>query len=183
MKRGIIMDYKHSEVLEIKWATGHMKIILEKMFPTTKTHFKKLLKVVSMDFKHQDQLRETLMKHFQYRKIKHKNELENWKRRLVEVKPKVEDLENQLNDAKWHNAVFHVKKNVKLLKEELKKHRHDLRHAVSCIKQHERTLLGIDMNIEVLTHEIKVKDGVIPPKITEACAQNCEMRDDTCLPF
>lgn len=64
-------------VLSIRWDTGHMDILLDPFFPCSMDKFKKLLKVIDLDWEHADTLKETLKVYFQEQISAKKN---TWKR-------------------------------------------------------------------------------------------------------
>lgn len=45
------------EPIKIRWETGHMEINPDAFFPTSAARIRKLLRVVALDFEHQDDLR------------------------------------------------------------------------------------------------------------------------------
>ena len=45
------------EPIKIRWETGHMEINPDVFFPTSTARIRKLLRVVALDFEHQDDLR------------------------------------------------------------------------------------------------------------------------------
>ena len=45
------------EPIKIRWETGHMEINPDVFFPTSAARIRKLLRVVALDFEHQDDLR------------------------------------------------------------------------------------------------------------------------------
>lgn len=45
------------EPIKIRWETGHMEINPDVFFPTSTARIRKLLRVVALDFPHQDDLR------------------------------------------------------------------------------------------------------------------------------
>lgn len=53
--------------LYIKWETGYMNIHMDFFFPCSQQRFKKLLKVIALDWQHEDELKETLKVYFQKR--------------------------------------------------------------------------------------------------------------------
>lgn len=53
--------------LYIKWETGYMNIYMDFFFPCSQQRFKKLLKVIALDWQHEDELKETLKIYFQNR--------------------------------------------------------------------------------------------------------------------
>ena len=52
-------------VLSIRWETGSMDIRLDSFFPCEQARFKKLLKVIDLDWEHCDTLKDTLKVYFQ----------------------------------------------------------------------------------------------------------------------
>lgn len=52
-------------VLYIKWDTGYMNIVMDAFFPCSMAKFKKLLKVIDLDWQHKEELIETLKNYFQ----------------------------------------------------------------------------------------------------------------------
>ena len=52
-------------VLSIRWETGFMDIRLDSFFPCEQARFKKLLKVIDLDWEHCDTLKDTLKVYFQ----------------------------------------------------------------------------------------------------------------------
>ena len=47
-------------IMYIKWDTGHMNIVLQNFFPCSVAKFKKLLKVIALDWENCDKLTEDL---------------------------------------------------------------------------------------------------------------------------
>lgn len=52
-------------VLYIKYDTGYMNIVMDAFFPCGTAKFKKLLKVIDLDWQHKEELIETLKNYFQ----------------------------------------------------------------------------------------------------------------------
>lgn len=105
--------------LYIKWETGYMNIHMDFFFPCSQQRFKKLLKVIALDWQHEDELRETLKVYFQNR-IADLVELrkENGKK-YFDFKQKAADTQRMIQSRKHPNGVS-------LSKEELKQARVDL---------------------------------------------------------
>ena len=105
--------------LYIKWETGYMNIHLDFFFPCSQQRFKKLLKVIALDWQHEDELKETLKVYFQNR-IADLVELrkENGKK-YFDFKQKAADTQRMIQSRKHPNGVS-------LSKEELKQARADL---------------------------------------------------------
>lgn len=105
--------------LYIKWETGYMNIHMGFFFPCSQQRFKKLLKVIALDWQHEDELKETLKVYFQNR-IADLVELrkENGKK-YFDFKQKAADTQRMIQSRKHPNGVS-------LSKEELKQARVDL---------------------------------------------------------
>lgn len=105
--------------LYIKWKTGYMNIHMDFFFPCSQQRFKKLLKVIALDWQHEDELKETLKVYFQNR-IADLVELrkENGKK-YFDFKQKAADTQRMIQSRKHPNGVS-------LSKEELKQARADL---------------------------------------------------------
>lgn len=105
--------------LYIKWETGYMNIHMDFFFPCSQQRFKKLLKVIALDWQHEDELKETLKVYFQNR-IADLVELrkENGKK-YFDFEQKAADTQRMIQSRKHPNGVS-------LSKEELKQARADL---------------------------------------------------------
>ena len=116
------------EDLYIKWETGYMNIHMDFFFPCSQQRFKKLLKVIALDWQHEDELKETLKVYFQNR-ISDLVELrkENGKK-YFDFKQKAADTQGMIQSRKHPNGVS-------LSKEELKQARADLKDIQSAAKQ------------------------------------------------
>lgn len=117
------------EDLYIKWETGYMNIHMDFFFPCSQQRFKKLLKVIALDWQHEDELKETLKVYFQNR-ISDLVELrkENGKKKYFDFKQKAADTQRMIQSRKHPNGVS-------LSKEELKQARADLKDIQSAAKQ------------------------------------------------
>lgn len=116
------------EDLYIKWETGYMNIHMDFFLPCSQQRFKKLLKVIALDWQHEDELKETLKVYFQNR-ISDLVELrkENGKK-YFDFKQKAADTQRMIQSRKHPNGVS-------LSKEELKQARADLKDIQSAAKQ------------------------------------------------
>ena len=101
-------------VLSIRWDTGFMDIRLDSFFPCEQARFKKLLKVIDLDWEHSDTLKDTLKVYFQ--------------QRILPLKEKRKKLAVDLSNA--NQAVADLERLVKTRKKpELQQAREDLRAA------------------------------------------------------
>lgn len=114
--------------LYIKWETGYMNIHMDFFFPCSRQQFKKLLKVIALDWQHEDELKKTLKVYFQNR-IADLVELrkENGKK-YFDFKQKAADTQRMIQSRKHPNGVS-------LSKEELKQARADLKEYTSSYKK------------------------------------------------
>lgn len=114
--------------LYIKWETGYMNIHMDFFFPCSQQRFKKLLKVIALDWQHEDELKETLKVYFQNR-IADLVELrkENGKK-YFDFKQKAADTQRMIQSRKHPNGVS-------LSKDELKEARVDFRAYTATYKQ------------------------------------------------
>lgn len=114
--------------LYIKWETGYMNIHMDFFFPCSQQRFKKLLRVIALDWQHEDELKETLKIYFQNR-IADLVELrkENGKK-YFDFKQKTADTQRMIQSRKHPNGVS-------LFKEELKQARADLKEYTSSYKK------------------------------------------------
>lgn len=114
--------------LYIKWETGYMNIHMDFFFPCSQQQFKKLLKVIALDWQHEDELKKTFKVYFQNR-IADLVELrkENGKK-YFDFKQKAADTQQMIQSRKHPNGVS-------LSKEELKQARADLKEYTSSYKK------------------------------------------------
>lgn len=114
--------------LYIKWETGYMNIHMDFFFPCSQQRFKKLLKVIALDWQHEDELKETLKVYFQNR-IADLVELrkENGKK-YFDFKQKAADTQRMIQSRKHPNGVS-------ISNEELKQARADLKEYTSSYKK------------------------------------------------
>lgn len=124
--------------LYIKWETGYMNIHMDFFFPCSQQRFKKLLKVIALDWQHEDELKETLKVYFQNR-IADLVELrkENGKK-YFDFRQKTADTQRMIQSRKHPNGVS-------LSKEELKQARANLKEYTSSYK---KTLSDANSNLK-----------------------------------
>lgn len=53
------------DILSIKWPNGNAKIYMPNFFPCNETTFKKLKKLIQLDYEHEDELLTHIKKHFE----------------------------------------------------------------------------------------------------------------------
>ena len=116
------------EDLYIKWETGYMNIHMDFFFPCSQQRFKKLLKVIALDWQHEDELKETLKVYFQNRISDLVGLRKENGKKYFDFKQKAADTQRMIQSRKHPNGVS-------LSKEELKQARADLKDIQSAAKQ------------------------------------------------
>lgn len=114
-------------ILSIRWDTGRMDIRMETFFPCDMARFKKLLKVIDLDWEHCDTLKETLKVYFQRQILALKEQRVKLAFEGSKAKQAVADLERMVKTRKKPVGVY-------LTKEELEQAKADLKNA----KEHSR---------------------------------------------
>lgn len=148
---GKLMD---EGILSIRWETGSMDIRMDAFFPCEQARFKKLLKLINLDWEHCDTLKETLKVNFQERIPELKIQRVQVYRELSNVRQAVADLERLIKSSKKPNGVHLTKGELQQAKQDLKAakdRRMDLdrafRKATSDIPKLEKLLEIINKNI------------------------------------
>lgn len=124
--------------LYIKWETGYMNIHMDFFFPCSQQRFKKLLKVIALDWLHEDELKKTLKVYFQNR-IADLVELrkENGKK-YFDFKQKAADTQRMIQNRKHPNGVSLSKEELKQARADLKEYKAAYNKALSDAKTNKR---------------------------------------------
>lgn len=107
-------------ILSIRWETGSMDIRLDAFFPCEQARFKKLLKLINLDWEHCDTLKETLKVYFQEKIPELKIQRVQIARELSNVRQAVADLEHLVKSRKKPNGVYLAKPELQQAKDDLK---------------------------------------------------------------
>lgn len=136
--------------LYIKWETGYMNIHMDFFFPCSQQRFKKLLKVIALDWQHEDELKETLKVYFQNR-IADLVELrkENGKK-YFDFKQKAADTQRMIQSRKHPNGVSLSKEELKQAREDLKKYTSSYKKALSDANSNLKFKERIEKHLEFL---------------------------------
>ena len=138
--------------LEIKYkdGQGHMLIHMDAFFPTSQVRFKKLLKIIQMDFYHRDELKEVLEKYF----IEKINELEETRIRVgkkhLDYKQKFADQERLVDSGKFPNGVMLTREQYIQAKEDLKQYKKIVTSTLSEFKRTVRQKEQFTKHLEIL---------------------------------
>ena len=128
-------------VLSIRWDTGFMDIRLDSFFPCEQARFKKLLKVIDLDWEHSDTLKDTLKVYFQ--------------QRILPLKEKRKKLAVDLSNA--NQAVADLERLVKTRKKpELQQAKEDLRAAEERRVKLERAFKTVTSDIPKLEKLLEI---------------------------
>ena len=88
------------EPIKIRWETGHMEINPDVFFPTSTARIRKLLRVVALDFPHQDDLRMQMARYCEDRAEEILSDRKRLANEAVNYHQKAADLEPQIETAK-----------------------------------------------------------------------------------
>ena len=152
-------------VLSIRWETGFMDIRLDSFFPCEQARFKKLLKVIDLDWEHCGTLKGTLKVYFQEKIPELKIQRVQLARDLSNAKQAVADLERMIKSRKKLVGVYLTKSELQQANEDLraaKNRRTDLnwafKKATSDIPKLEKLLEIISKNRELTQKKILLAD-------------------------
>lgn len=124
--------------LHVKWETGCMNIYMDFFFPCSQQRFKKLLKVIALDWQHEDELKETLKVYFQNRIA---DLVELWKensKKYYDNKQKAADTTNLIESRKHPNGLPVSKDELKQAKANLREYTAAYKKALSDAKRNKR---------------------------------------------
>lgn len=136
--------------LYIKWETGYMNIHMDFFFPCSQQRFKKLLKVIALDWQHEDELKETLKVYFQNR-ISDLVELrkENGKK-YFDFKQKAADTQRMIQSRKHPNGVSLSKEELKQVRADLQEYTFSYKKALSDANSNLKFKEKIEKHLEFL---------------------------------
>lgn len=124
--------------LYIQWETGHMILHMDCFFPCGIQKFKKVLKVIELDWQHEAELKETLKVYFQNR-IPALMEL--WKensKKYYDFKQKEADTTHLIESRKPPNGLPIAKDELKQAKADLRKYKAAWKKALSDAKSNKQ---------------------------------------------
>ena len=133
-------------VLSIRWDTGFMDIRLDSFFPCEQARFKKLLKVIDLDWEHSDTLKDTLKVYFQQRILPLKEKRKKLAVDLSNAKQAVADLERLVKTRK-KPELQQAKEDLRAAEERRVKLERAFKTATSDIPKLEKLLEIINKNI------------------------------------
>lgn len=119
----------------VKWDTGHMTINLDVFFPVNLAKFKKLLKVIALDWENCDRLTEDLKVYFQNQVVECNETAKQSARDYSNLRQKVSDLEIMVKTRKKPVGVSLTQPELEKAREDLSRCRKQTADALSSYKQ------------------------------------------------
>ena len=126
--------------LNITWnfGKGRMQILLDKFFPSTKKDLKQLLKIISLDWEHEAELKENLKVYFQEQKTVHEAAKKEPAKKHFEFRQREADTKEMVTTKKRPNGVPLSEDELKEEKERLAFYKATARDYLLRYKQHEK---------------------------------------------
>ena len=118
----------------VKWDTGHMTINLDVFFPVNLAKFKKLLKVIALDWENCDRLTEDLKVYFQNQVVECNETAKQSARDYSNLRQKVSDLEIMVKTRKKPVGVSLTQPELEKAREDLSRCRKQTADALSKYK-------------------------------------------------
>jgi len=138
------------EDLYIKWDTGYMNIHMNFFFPCSQEHFKKLLKIIALDWRHEAELKEKLKSHFQNRIVFLTKQWEENGRKYYENKQKAADTTILIKEQSHPNGLPVSKDELKRAKADLKVYKAAYKKALSGAKANKRSKEQFEKYLKLL---------------------------------
>ena len=124
--------------LYIEWETGHMNIHMDFFFPCNIQRFKKLMKIIELDWQHEEELKEKLKVHFQNRISALVNLWKENSRKYYDFKQKAADTTSLIASRKHPNGLPVSKDELKQAKTDLKEYTAAYKKALTDAKRNKR---------------------------------------------
>lgn len=124
--------------LYIEWETGYMNIHMDFFFPCNIQRFKKLLKIIELDWQHEEELKEKLKVYFQNRIPALVNLWKENSRKYYDFKQKAADTTSLIESRKHPNGLPVSKDELKQAKTDLKEYTAAYKKALAYAKRNKR---------------------------------------------
>lgn len=138
------------EDLYIEWETRHMNIYMDFFFPCSVQKFKRLLKIIVLDWKHEEELKEKLKVHFQNRIFALVDLWKENSKKYYDNKQKAADITSLIESRKHPNGLPVSKDELKQAKADLKEYKAVYNKALSDAKKNKRSKEQFEKYIELL---------------------------------
>lgn len=133
MKPGYMEGY-----LRIRHYWGEMTIGMYEFFPCTKKDFKKLLKVIHLDFEHEDELREEVKDHLRERVRVCENMIKiNTEKHFKCIQTEAK-MKRMVEEKKYPNGLPLVGSDLELARKEVKEYRSDALNRSRNVKKYQK---------------------------------------------
>lgn len=138
--------------LNIVYNNGHgkMNIYMDYFFPTTQKNFKKILKVIEMDYDHMDEHFERLLIYFNERIAELKELAKVNGKGYWEATQKAADLGRILESGKYPNGTRVPQEKLKQIKEEHKEWSYKVKKTLKDYKSCEKKIEQFNKHLELL---------------------------------
>lgn len=127
-------------ILNITWncGRGRMQILLDKFFPSTKKDLNKLLKIISLDWEHETELKEKLKVYFQEKESEHEAAKKESAKKHLEFRQREADTKEMVTTRKRPNGVPLSEDELKEEKKRLSFYKVTAKDYLLRYKQHEK---------------------------------------------
>lgn len=141
--------------LHIEWVNegggkGQMTIHCDNFFPCSQSTLKKLLKVVDMDFQHQDDLLNNMMSYLKQAEVLKRKEKDEIKGVFQKEYEKMCSLQHLIQDGRFPNGLPLKKDDRKTKKEELKEQKKVVNDLQQKFKQADRDMKKLHSNQQTM---------------------------------
>jgi hypothetical protein len=137
------------ETVKIEWQTGSMIINLGFFFPASAEKVKKLLKIISLDFRNEEELIADIMEYLNSEIPRLKDLMKANANLYADARQKMVDCQNMVESKKKPNGV-------RLTKDELQQVRKDKNKWKAEAKQHEHDFNGCKQRLEKIQRNIEL---------------------------
>lgn len=128
------------ETLYIKWDTGYMNINTDVFFPCNMGKFKKLQKVIELDWEHREELTEKLKLFFQKQILICKAAQKESANKYVDAMQQRNDAERKIKSRKQANGVPLSKSEIEQEKLKLQFYKKEVANSLSAFKKNKRAV-------------------------------------------
>lgn len=140
----------HIEWINESGGKGQMTIHCENFFPCSQATLKKLLKVVDMDFEHQEDLLNRMMEFLKQYEVQKRELKESIKKQFQGEYEKMRSLQHLIKDGRFPNGLPLKKDDRKVKMEELKEQKKVVNSLQQEFKQADRDMKKLHSNQETM---------------------------------
>lgn len=137
-------------VLYIKWDTGYMNIVMDVFFPCSMAKFKKLLKVIDLDWQHKEELIETLKNYFQNQIPICQTAQKDFAKKYADAIQLRSDTQQKIENRKYPNGVPLTKNDIKHEEILLRQYKKEVANSLSEYKRKKRVVEQYKRLLEII---------------------------------